>query len=180
MHTPSLWRENPDVPGERWFFSVWYLTLAAFDFALALWKGRRLRLAVVLAVLAGLAVATQTSFTSAAQRMIGPVMVAAVSGFTTGLVAFTISLFTNRAELTSRAFGYSLASGVLGAFIVGAIVFSAGQGGVARALSVVASQLLFGLLCDALGLFGAGVEFSLPKVLRVLLILVGGVLVVQF
>jgi uncharacterized membrane protein YdcZ (DUF606 family) len=44
----------------------------------------------------------------------------------------------------------------------------------------VASQLLFGLLCDALGLFGAGVEFSLPKVLRVLLILVGGVLVVQF
>jgi uncharacterized membrane protein YdcZ (DUF606 family) len=138
-------------------------------------------LAVVLAVLAGLAVATQTSFTSAAQRMIGPVMVAAaVSGFTTGLVAFTISLFTNRAELTSRAFGYSLASKVLGAFIVGAIAFSAGQGGVARALSVVASQLLFGLLFDALGLFGTGVEFSLPKVLRVLLILVGGVLVVQF
>lgn len=138
-------------------------------------------MAVVLAVLAGLAVATQTSFTSAAQRMIGPVMVAAaVSGFTTGLVAFTISLFTNRAELTSRAFGYSLASKVLGAFIVGAIAFSAGQGGVARALSVVASQLLFGLLFDALGLFGTGVEFSLPKVLRVLLILVGGVLVVQF
>ncbi|MDQ3912977.1 MAG: DMT family transporter [Actinomycetota bacterium] len=115
-----------------------------------------MRLAVVLAVLAGLAVATQTSFISAAQRMIGPVMVVAVSGFTTGLVAFTISLLTNRAELTSRAFGYSLASGVLGAFIVGAIAFAAGQGGVARALSlVVASQLLFGLLFDALGLLGA-------------------------
>jgi transporter family-2 protein len=140
-----------------------------------------LRLAIIVAVLAGLAVATQTSLTSGAQRMIGPVMVVAISGLTTGVTGLAVALFMTKPELTSRAVGYSLASGVLGAFIVGAIAFSAGQGGVARALSlVVAAQLLFGLLFDALGLFGAGSELSLPKVLGVVLILVGGVLVVRY
>jgi transporter family-2 protein len=72
-------------------------------------------------------------------------------------------------------------SGVLGAFIVGGIAFAAGQGGLARALSlVIASQLLVGLLLDALGLLGAGAQLSIPKVLGVLLILAGGVLVIRY
>lgn len=138
-------------------------------------------MAIILAVLAGLAVATQTSFTSAAQRMIGPVMVVAISGLTTGVTALVITLFMSKPEFTSRAVGYSLASGVLGAFIVGSIAFSAGQGGIARALSlVIASQLLFGIVFDTLGIFGAGAELNLPKVLGVLLILAGGILVVRF
>ena len=137
--------------------------------------------ALILAVLAGLAVATQTSFTSAAQGVIGPVMVVAISGLTTGVVALVVALFLGRPEFTSRAVEYSLASGVLGAFIVGSIAYAANQGGVARALSlVVASQLLFGLLFDALGLLGAGADLNIYKVLGVLLILAGGVLVVRF
>jgi bacterial/archaeal transporter family-2 protein len=52
---------------------------------------------------------------------------------------------------------------------------------VARALSlVIAAQLIAGLLLDALGIFGAGADFSIPKALGVVLIVLGGVLVVSF
>ena len=143
--------------------------------------GSVLRYAVVIAVLVGLAVATQTSFNAAAQRALGPATFIAISGLATGVVGLGITLFTVRPELTSRAVGYSLASGLLGAFILGGIAFVAGQGGVARALSlVIASQLLFGLLLDTLGIFGAGADLSLPKVLGVGLILTGGILVVRY
>lgn len=140
-----------------------------------------MRLALLLALAAGVAVAVQTSFTSAAQKSIGPVAVVAVSGFTTGAVALAVLLVTARPEITGRAVGFALASGVLGAFIVGGIAFAAGQQGIARTLSVViASQLIVGLLLDALGLFGAEPEFSLPKAVGVALIVAGGVLVVRY
>jgi transporter family-2 protein len=140
-----------------------------------------LRYAVIVAVLVGVAVAFQTSFASAAQRSLGPVLVASFSGFTTGFVALLVSLFVSRPEFSVRVVGYTLISGVCGAFIVGGVAFAAGQGGVARALSlVIASQLLVGLLLDALGVFGAGAELSLLRALGVLLILIGGVLVVRY
>jgi bacterial/archaeal transporter family-2 protein len=140
-----------------------------------------LRYAVVIAVLVGLSVATQTNFNAAAQRALGPVVFIAISGLATGVVGLVIALFTARPELMSWGIGYSPVSGLLGAFILGGIAFVAGQGGVARALSlVIASQLLLGLLLDALGLFGAGVEFSWSKLLEVLLVLAGGTLVVRY
>jgi transporter family-2 protein len=141
-----------------------------------------LRYAVIIAVLVGVAVAFQTSFTSAAQRTLGPVLVASFSGFTTGFVALAVSLFVSRPEeFSGRVIGYTLISGVLGAFIVGGIAFAAGQSGVARTLSlVIGSQLLVGLLLDALGILGAGAQFSFPKVLGVLLILIGGVLLIRY
>jgi uncharacterized membrane protein YdcZ (DUF606 family) len=40
--------------------------------------------------------------------------------------------------------------------------------------------LVFGLLLDALGVFGDGPDIGLLKVLGVVLIIVGGVLVVRF
>ncbi len=134
---------------------------------------------MILAVLAGLAVAAQTSLTSASQRVMGPVMMVAISGFATGFTALAVALFLPRPEFTARAIWYTLVSGVLGAFIVGSIAYAAGQGGVARALSlVIASQLIFGLVFDAFGIFGAWAELSWPKVLGVILILVGGTLVI--
>lgn len=140
-----------------------------------------MRYAVVVAVLVGLAVATQTNFNAVAQRALGPAVFIAISGLATGVVGLVVMLFTVRLELTSRGIGYSLVSGLLGAFILGGIAFAAGQDGVARALSlVIASQLLLGLLLDALGILGAGVEFSWPKLLGVLLVLAGGVLVVRY
>jgi transporter family-2 protein len=136
---------------------------------------------VLLAVLAGLCVAIQTNLTAVAQRALGAPMLVAISGLCTSLTALVVALTLAKPEFTGRAIGYAVASGVLGAVIVGAIAVAASQGGVARALSlVIASQLVFGLLLDALGVFGDGPDIGLLKVLGVVLIIAGGVLVVRF
>lgn len=135
-----------------------------------------------LAVLVGIAVAFQATLTSVSQRALGPALLVAISGLTTAAVAAGVALFLARPEFTARAVGFAAASGVLGAFILGGIAYSAGQTGVARTLSlVIASQLIVSLVLDSVGLFGAdGQDFSPLTVLGVVLILVGGVLVVRY
>jgi transporter family-2 protein len=136
---------------------------------------------LILAVLAGLCVAIQTSLTGAAQRTLGPLVLVTISGLTTGLCALVISLFFSKPDFTGHAVGYAVASGILGAVIVGSIAVAAGQAGVARALSlVIGTQLITGLVLDALGVFGAGADFSVLKALGVVLIIAGGALVVSF
>lgn len=140
-----------------------------------------MRTAILLAMLAGLAVAFQTSFNAGAQRVLGPFLLVAISGSTTGLVGLLVFLFVSKPQITGQAIGYSLISGVLGAVIVGSIAVAATEGGVARALSlVIGTQLVFSLVLDRLGLFGAGAELSVLKVVGVLLIMVGGILVVRY
>jgi bacterial/archaeal transporter family-2 protein len=140
-----------------------------------------MRSTLILAALAGVCVAVQTSLTGAAQRSLGAAVLVAISGLTTGLCALVVSFFVVRPELTGRAVTYALASGVLGAVIVGSIAVAAGQAGVARALSlVIAAQLVTGLVLDALGVFGAGADFSIPRALGVALIIAGGALVVSY
>ena len=141
-----------------------------------------MRLAVVIAVVVGVAVAFQANLTSAAQRTMGPVVMVALSGFATTAVAAGIALFLARPELTGRSVIYAVVSGVLGAFILGGIAFAAGQGGVARTISlVIASQLLVSLLLDGIGLFGADPRgFGPLTILGVALILIGGILVVRY
>jgi bacterial/archaeal transporter family-2 protein len=140
-----------------------------------------MRSTLILAVLAGVCVAVQTSLTGAAQRTLGPAVLVAISGLTTGGCALLVSFFVAKPDFTGRAVVYALASGVLGAVIVGSIAVAAGQAGVARALSlVIAAQLITGLVLDALGLFGAGADFSIPKALGVVLIVAGGALVVSY
>ena len=140
-----------------------------------------MRSILILAALAGVCVAVQTSLTGAAQRSLGPAVLVAISGLTTGFCALVVSFFVARPEFTGRAVVYALASGVLGAVIVGSIAVAAGQAGVARALSlVIAAQLITGLVLDALGVFGAGADFSIPRALGVALIIAGGALVVSY
>jgi transporter family-2 protein len=140
-----------------------------------------MRSTLILAVLAGLCVAVQTSLTGAAQRVLGPTVLVAISGLTTGIVALGVSLLVAKPEFSGRAVGYAVTSGILGAVIVGSIAVAAGQAGVARALSlVIATQLITGLLLDAFGIFGAGADFSFLKALGILLIIAGGALVVSF
>jgi transporter family-2 protein len=140
-----------------------------------------MRSILILAALAGVCVAVQTSLTGAAQRSLGPAVLVAISGLTTGFCALVVSFFVARPEFTGRAVVYALASGVLGAVIVGSIAVAAGQAGVARALSlVIAAQLITGLILDALGVFGAGADFSIPRAVGVALIIAGGALVVSY
>ena len=51
-----------------------------------------MRSTLILAVLAGVCVAVQTSLTGAAQRTLGPLVLVAISGLTTGVFALLISL----------------------------------------------------------------------------------------
>lgn len=126
--------------------------------------------------------AFQATLTSVSQRVIGPTALVAVSGLATAVVAAGVYPFLERPEFTARSLGFAVVSGVLGAFILGGIAYSAGQTGVARTLSlVIASQLIVSLILDGVGVFGAaGQSFGPLTVLGVALILVGGVLVVRF
>jgi bacterial/archaeal transporter family-2 protein len=134
----------------------------------------------MLAAMAGLAIAAQVVVNTLGIRTLGVGALIGVSGLATAAAGFAMALFA-RPELTGRAMVYGATSGLLGAFILAAIVLAAGRAGLAQTLSlVIASQLLAGLIIDRTGLFGpAAADFGLIKVLGVALILVGGVLVVR-
>lgn len=139
-----------------------------------------MKLAVLLAALAGVSIAVQATVNAAAARSLGLAALISISGFATGTVGLAFALMTSaKPEFTGRAVFFAVSSGVLGCVILGCVTYAVGLGGVARALSlVIAAQLIAGLLFDALGAFGA--QISLPKLLGVALIIAGGVLVVRF
>jgi bacterial/archaeal transporter family-2 protein len=138
-----------------------------------------LKLAVFLAMLAGVAVTVQVTINATATRTLGLAALISISGFATGLTGLAFALASAKPELTARTFFYGVASGVLGCVILACVTYAAGMGGVARALSLlIASQLIASLFFDYFGFFGA--EMSLVKFLGVALIIVGGVLVVRF
>ncbi len=134
----------------------------------------------ILAALAGLAIAAQVVVNTLGIRTLGVGALIGLSGLATAAAGFVVALFS-RPELTGRSVVYAVSSGLLGAFILAAIVLAAGRAGLAQTLSlVIASQLIAGLLIDRTGLFGPDVaDFGLFKVLGVALVLVGGVLVVR-
>ncbi len=134
----------------------------------------------ILAAMAGLAIAAQVVVNTLGIRYLGVGALIGVSGLATAAAGFAVALFS-RPEFTARAMLYGIASGVLGAFILGAIVLAAGRAGLAQTLSlVIASQLVAGLLIDRTGLFGpVAADFGTVKVLGVALVLLGGVLVVR-
>lgn len=134
----------------------------------------------ILAALAGLAIAAQVVVNALGIRFLGVGALIGISGLATAAAGFALALFS-RPDLTGRAIFYAGVSGVLGAFILGAIVLAAGRAGLAQTLSlVIASQLIAGLLIDRTGLFGpAAADIGPVKVLGVALILLGGLLVVR-
>ena len=137
--------------------------------------------AVVLAVSAGVAIALQVVANAIGLRDLGLGALIGISGATTALAGLAWALLAARPEATGRAVLCALASGVLGAFILASIVLAANRGGLAQTLSlVIASQLVFGLAIDRLGVLGPVAQgVGLLKVLGVLLVLAGGILVVR-
>jgi len=138
--------------------------------------------AVVLAVSAGSAIAFQTVFNSLGMRSLGLGAMIGVSALITSLLGFVTALLETRPEMSVRAIYYAVASGLIGAFVLAAIVLAANRAGLAQTLSLlIGSQLVVGLLIDRLGFFGPTVQTVGPlKLLGVLLVLVGGVLVVRY
>ena len=137
--------------------------------------------AVILAVSAGVAIALQVVANSIGLRDLGLGTLICISGATTALAGLAWALFAARPEATGRALLCAWASGLLGAFILASIVLAANRGGLAQTISlVIASQLVFGLAIDRLGVFGpAAQEIGVLKVLGIALILAGGILVVR-
>ena len=137
-----------------------------------------MKLAVLLAAVAGVAVATQVTINAAAARSLGLAALISISGFATGFTALAFALVSAKPEFTTKAVLFGVASGMLGCVILASVTYAVGVGGVARALSLlIASQLIAGLVFDYFGLFGA--EMSFAKLLGVALIIVGGILVVR-
>lgn len=136
---------------------------------------------LLLAVFAGVAIATQVLVNSVGLRDLGIGGLIGISGFATGVVGLALALGAGRPEITGRALFCAAASGVLGAFILGSIVLAANQGGIARTLSlVIASQLIAGLLIDRSGVFGEIAQQIGPtKIAGIALILAGGILLVR-
>ncbi len=142
-----------------------------------------MNVAIILPVLAGAAIALQTVLNSLGMRFLGLGGLIGFSGLVTSLLGFAAAAaFLARPEITGRAIAYDVGSGLIGAFVLAAIVLSARLEGLGQTLSLlIASQLLVGLLVDRVGLFGPAVqEIGLLKVVGVVLILAGGVLVVRF
>jgi bacterial/archaeal transporter family-2 protein len=137
--------------------------------------------AVILAVSAGVAIALQVVVNSIGLRDLGLGGLIGISGATTALAGLAWALFAARPEATGRALLCAGASGLLGAFILASIVLAANRGGLAQTISlVIASQLVFGLAIDRLGVFGpTAQEIGVLKVLGIALILAGGILVVR-
>jgi bacterial/archaeal transporter family-2 protein len=137
--------------------------------------------AVFLAVSAGVAIAFQVVVNSVGLRDLGLGTLVFLSGATTALAGLVWALFAARPEATGRALLCAAASGLLGAFIVSSVVLAANRAGLAQTLSlVIASQLVFGLAIDRLGIFGPTAQgIGVLKVLGIALILAGGVLVVR-
>ena len=138
-----------------------------------------MKIALLLPVVAGAAIAVQTVLNSLGMRSLGLGGLIGFSGLVTSLLGFTsAAAFLSRPELSGRALLCALGSGFIGAFVLAAIVLSARATGLGQTLSLlIASQLLV----DRAGLFGASVQdLSATKVLGAALIVVGGVLVVRF
>jgi bacterial/archaeal transporter family-2 protein len=137
--------------------------------------------AVFLAVSAGVAIAFQVVVNAVGLRDLGLGALIGVSGATTAFAGLAWALFAARPEATGRALLCAVASGLLGAFILSAIVLAANRAGLAQTLSlVIASQIVFGLAIDRFGVFGpAAQELGTLKILGIALILAGGILVVR-
>ena len=135
----------------------------------------------VLAVFAGVAIATQVLVNSVGLRDLGIGGLVGISGFATGVVGLALALAAGRLEVTGKALACAAASGVLGAFILGSIVLAANQGGIARTLSlVIAAQLIAGLVIDRSGFFGeAAQQIGSARIVGIALILAGGILLVR-
>ncbi|MEW6636064.1 MAG: DMT family transporter [Actinomycetota bacterium] len=137
--------------------------------------------AAVLAVSAGIAIALQVVANSIGMKVLGLGALIGVSGAVTAVAGFAAALFLSRPEASGKALLAAVVSGLLGAFILAAIVLAANSGGLARTLSlVIGTQLAFGIAIDRIGIFGpAAQEFGAAKSLGMALILFGGLLLVH-
>lgn len=116
---------------------------------------------LLLPVVAGAAVATQTAINGQLRGIVGSPLVAALISFSVGTLALLLLVFATKQELPglhqlSGSEWYKFTGGLFGAFFISSVILSVQRMSVANLLSlVVAGQLITALLFDHLGLLGA-------------------------
>ena len=142
-------------------------------------------LAIVLAVLAGVAIATQQVFNGGLRHVIGSVWWAGLVSYLGGTAFMVAALLATRAAVpTAASLGRVTAmqwtGGVLGGVYIILSLFALPRLGVALVLAlVVVGQMVASLTFDQFGLFGVPQHsVSLVRVLGAL-VLVAGVLLIK-
>ena len=142
-------------------------------------------LAVLLAVAAGCFVGLQAPVNARLGRQIGVLQAATVS-FLVGTVVLALVAGVSSGGLSpignaGRAPWWALIGGLLGAFYVSVALLTVRTLGASGLTAiVVAGQLAISVTVDRLGLFGiAKQQIAAPRILGLLLLVVGAVLVVR-
>ena len=139
---------------------------------------------ILLPIIAGAAVATQTAINGQLRVVVGNPFVAALISFTVGTVVLATLVFFTKQELPefrqlAGASWYKFIGGALGAFFITSVIVSVQRMSVANLLSlVVAGQLITALLYDQFGLFGLKESpITLTRALGALALIVGAYLI---
>lgn len=138
-----------------------------------------------LALMAGIAFATQSGINAALARSLGSSLLAAMISFSVGFIALAgLAFATGQLPVAAGAtrgipLWLWISGGLLGAVIVYGSVFLVPRIGVAAlAALIIAAQLVAASIIDHFGLFGVAVhEMSMTRAIGLALLLSGAVLV---
>lgn len=120
------------------------------------------------------------------KQALGDPVFAALVSFAVGTVALAVYSFTMRpvptVAMAASAPGWAWIGGVIGAFFVSASIVLAANLGAATSMAwLLAGQFLAALVLDHFGLIAYQVhEISLPRVIGVILLVIGAVLVNKY
>ncbi|MBC5991253.1 DMT family transporter [Pontibacter cellulosilyticus] len=139
---------------------------------------------ILLPILAGAAVATQTALNGQLRVVVNSPLLAALISFSVGtLVLVTLVLLTKQEipqlSQLSGAPWYKFAGGFLGAFFITSVIVSVQRMSVANLLAmVVAGQLITALLFDHFGLLGIKQNsLTLTRALGAIALIIGAYLI---
>lgn len=111
---------------------------------------------LLIATLAGIAVALQGQAMGALNRGAGTAAAIALTYGSGGVLAVLYWLVRRPARVETSTLGYGVLAGILGLVIVGGIGYAAPRLGLSRTLVLtVAAQLIAALMIETLGLFGS-------------------------
>ena len=141
-------------------------------------------LGIFVALLTGLAIGTQSTFTSRIGTIIGSrrtgVLMNLVGGGISGIIFLILVLVNGKSYAKAPPLAWLLLviAGTLGIMIITGISFSLQRTGIAAGLAtIVFGQLLISLIADAKGWSGAApIPVTLPRVLGLIIIAAGVVL----
>ena len=119
-------------------------------------------IAIFAALASGIAIGTQSSLTSTAGKVTGPILAGLLinfaGGFSAGLILFVIYIQKGNvpfSAIQAPTWGIILVSGLLGIGIIAGVAYSLPKIGIAAGLStIIAGQMTVAVLVDTFGLTG--------------------------